>query len=120
MRALLSGLGLVGVVVLASAQSVLGAPMAKPAHGPTSSGVCTLSSAGIGQGLVLSGNGFAANSQYLLLLDSPGGSGMTTVNTDSSGSLTGVFWTYWSGTYTAEIWTEGHHSSEVTSCSTTA
>jgi hypothetical protein len=50
----------------------------------------------------------------------PGGTGTTTVNTDPSGSLAaGNFWTYWSGTYAAQIWSEGHQSSLVASCSTT-
>jgi hypothetical protein len=118
-HALLIGVGLVGIAIMANAPTVLGAPMAKPGPGPSSSGACTLSSGGIGQELVLTGSGFASNSQYLVLLSSPGGSGMTTADTDPSGAFSDVFWTYWSGTYTAEIWTEGHRSSEVASCATT-
>jgi hypothetical protein len=117
-RALLIGLGLVGIAILVNATSVVAAPMAKPGPGPTSSASCTLSSGGIGQQLVLSGSGFAPSTQYLLVLDSPGGSGLTTVNTDPAGLMSDSFWTDWSGTYTAQVWTEGHHATEVASCST--
>lgn len=81
---------------------------------------CALTSAGVGQPLLLTGSGFAANSQYIVSMSSPGGTGMTTVNSGPSGSLVaGNFWTYWSGTYSAQILSEGHQSSLVTSCSTT-
>jgi hypothetical protein len=70
--------------------------------------------------MLLTGSGYAPNSQYIVSMSSPAGTGTTTVNTDPSGSLTaGNFWTYWSGTYSAQIWSEGHQSSLVTSCSTT-
>ena len=68
----------------------------------------------------LTGSGFSANSQYIVYMSSPGGTGATTVNTDGSGDLVaGNFWAYWSGTYTAQIFSEGHKSSLVTTCSTT-
>jgi hypothetical protein len=118
-RALLIGLGLVGIAILANATSVVGAPMAKPGPGSSSSGVCTLSTVGVGQEMLLTGAGFTPNTQYVLFLNSPGTAGGTTVNTDPSGDFTYVMWTYASGTYSAQAWAEGHHASEVASCSTT-
>ena len=80
---------------------------------------CSLTSAGVGQPLILSGSGFAANSQYIVYMTSPGGTGATTVNTDPTGSLAaGNFWTYWSGTYSVQLWSEGHQSNLAASCAT--
>jgi hypothetical protein len=118
-RALLIGLGLVGIAILASVTSVLGAAAAKPGPGSASSGVCTMSTGGVGQELLLTGTGFVPNTQYVLFLESPGTAGGTTVNTDQAGYFTYAMSTYSSGTYTAQVWAEGHHMIEVASCSTT-
>lgn len=103
--------------VLASAEAV--AARAKPNGGGGTTASCTLSTAGVGQPLALSGRGFAPDSQYVLFLTSPAGSGATTVNTDSSGSLSYNTFASWPGVYSAQIMTESHHSSVAASCSTT-
>jgi hypothetical protein len=70
--------------------------------------------------MTLNGAGFASSSQYVVYMTSPGGTGATTVNTDPAGNLVaGNFWAYWSGTYTAQIYSEGHQSALVATCSTT-
>ena len=106
-------------VVFAFAATVTAADARRPGPTPSGGASCTLSSTGAGQPLILSGSGFAPNSQYLLFTSTPGGSGATTVNTDPSGAISDTLIAYWSGTYTAGIWSEGHHSSEVAACSTT-
>ncbi len=70
--------------------------------------------------MYLTGGGFAPDSQYIVYMSTPAGTGATTVNTDSSGNLAnGNFWTTWAGTYDAQIYTEGHRPSLVASCSVT-
>jgi hypothetical protein len=103
--------------VPASAEAV--AAHAKPNGGGSTTASCTLTSAGVGQPLLLSGSGFAPDSQYVLFLTSPAGTGATTVNTDSSGSLTYDTFASWPGVYSAQIMTESHHSTVAASCSTT-
>src|SRR3989442_15630635 len=68
-------------------------------HGASASAACVAASAGVGKPLVISGHGFAANSQYLLYTNTPAGSGATTATTDGSGSFTVNSWAYWAGTY---------------------
>jgi len=107
---------LTAIALIVTADATLARP---PRPEPTGGATCVLSSAGVGQQLFLSGSGFAPNSQYVLFSASPGGSGATTVNTDQSGALISpLLFAYWPGTYGAQLWTEGHHTSEVASCST--
>jgi hypothetical protein len=113
------GFGLVGIAILANATAVLGAPTAKPGPGSSATGVCMLSTGGLGQEMLVTGTGFTPNAQYVLFLTSPGTAGGTTINTDQAGNFTYAMSTYSSGTYSAQVWAEGHHMSEVASCSTT-
>src|SRR5213594_1023354 len=114
-----SMLGLAALLALAAVTASGGVALAKrPVPPPTSSQTCTLTSAGVGQPMYLTGGGFAPDSQYIVYMSTPAGTGATTVNTDSSGNLAnGNFWTTWAGTYDAQIYTEGHRPSLVASCS---
>ena len=85
-------------------------------HNASSSMACAVSSAGVGQSLTVSGHGFAANSQYLLFLTSPGGNGATTATTDATGSFTYTSTAYWKGAYGASVWTSGGGSKQLASC----
>ena len=86
-------------------------------HGASASAACVAASAGVGKPLVISGHGFAANSQYLLYTNTPAGSGATTATTDGSGSFTVNSWAYWAGTYGGSVWTIGGGSHQMATCS---
>ena len=81
------------------------------------SAACAVSSAGVGQQLVVSGHGFAPSTQYLLNVTTPSGNWATVANTDSSGAFKYTNWTYLRGTYGATAWTEGGGSKQVATCS---
>ena len=85
-------------------------------HNAGSGGSCAVSSSGVGQQLVFSGRGFAANTQYLLFTTSPGGNGETTANTDSTGAFSVSSVAYWHGTYGASVWSSGGGSRQLAAC----
>ena len=117
-QALAISLALAASGLIASAEAVA-ARDPKPSGGGGTAASCSLSTAGVGQPLTLSGSGFAPNSQYVLFMTSPAGSGGTTVNTDSNGSLSYNTFASWAGVYSAQLMTESHHSTVAASCSTT-
>ena len=85
-------------------------------HNASSGMACTVTSAGVGGSLTVSGHGFAANSQYLLFLTNPAGSGETTANTDGNGAFTYSSYASWKGTYSASVWSAGNGSKQVAAC----
>lgn len=85
-------------------------------HNASSAMACTVASGGVGQSLTVSGHGFAANSQYLLFLSNPAGSGETTANTDATGAFTYSSYASWKGTYSASVWSAGSGSKQVAAC----
>jgi len=123
MYTLLSRLGRLFVVitVLMAVAAIIGftsiSGILVASHHNASSGMsCTVASAGVGQALSVSGRGFAANSQYLLFLSNPAGSGETTANTDANGAFTYSSSASWKGTYSASVWSAGNGSKQVAAC----
>ncbi len=106
---------LVAVIAIFGVSTDFGALVSH--HQSASSMSCAVSSAGVGQQLVTSGHGFAPNSQYLLSVKTPAGTGTTTASTDGSGAFTVNAWATWSGTYSASVWTTGGGSRQMASCS---
>jgi len=124
MFAFLSNLGRLGVTiaVLVAVAGILGfttlgMQLVASHHNATASAACAASSAGAGKALVISGHGFAANTQYLLYTSTPAGTGATTATTDGTGAFTVNSWAYWSGAYGAAVWTPGGGSRLVATCS---
>jgi len=123
MYTLLSRLGrlFVVVTVLMAVAAIIGftsiSGILVASHHNASSGMaCAVTSGGVGLALTVSGHGFAANSQYLLFLTNPAGSGETTVNTDANGAFTYSSWASWKGTYSASVWSAGSGSKQVAAC----
>jgi hypothetical protein len=120
----LSRLGrlVVGIPVIVAITTILGlttitaVPVAS--RHAASASACAVSSAGVGQQLVVSGHGFAAGTQYHLFVSSPYGSWETVANTDASGAFTYDTWAYMKGAYGANVWTEGGGSKQVAACTT--
>lgn len=105
------------VISILGVMSVTGVLVASHHQGGASTMACSVSSAGVGQAVVTSGHGFAANSQYLLSVSTPAGSGTTTATTGATGTFTVNSWAYWKGTYGASVWTTGGGSHQMASCS---
>jgi hypothetical protein len=107
---------LVAVIVIFGGSSLTAVPVAHKQNASAMS--CAVSSAGVGQQLVVSGHGFAANTQYLLFVSTPRGSWETVANADSTGAFTYDSMAYATGTYGATVWSEGGGSKQVASCTT--
>jgi hypothetical protein len=112
----------VGIPIVIAVTTIMGfsvlniVPVASH-HQASASAACVVASTGVGRALVTSGHGFAANSQYLLAVKTPAGTGTTTATTDASGSFTVNAWATWAGTYSAAVWTMGGGSHLMASCS---
>ena len=106
----------IAVITIVGYNSVL-APVPVAHKQASSSAACAVTGAGVGHALVTSGHGFAANSQYILSVKTPAGSGTTTATTDAAGEFTVNSWAYWAGTYGASVWTAGGGSHLMATCS---
>jgi len=110
----------VGIPVVIAVTALLGfntltaVPVAHRQGASTMS--CTVSSAGVGQKLIVAGHGFSAGTQYHLFVSSPTGSYETVANTDSTGAFTYESWTYAKGAYGASVWSVGGKSRQLATC----
>jgi hypothetical protein len=107
---------LMAVGTIIGITSYSGILVASHHNGASSAMACTVASSGVGGSLTVSGHGFGANTQYLLFLTNPAGSGETTVNTDATGAFTYSSYASWHGTYAASVWSAGSGSKEVAGC----
>jgi hypothetical protein len=105
---------LVAVIAIFGSSILTDVPVAHKQN--TSAMACTVSSAGVGQQLVVSGHGFAANTQYLLHVSTPTGTFATVANADPTGAFTYDNWAYSRGVYGATVFSEGGRSSQVATC----
>jgi hypothetical protein len=113
----------VGIPVVIAVTAVLGfntiieVPVAHHQNGTQLA--CTVSSAGVGKQLTITGSGYAPNTGYLVDITWPAGntSGQSTT-TDASGHLGAWTYAYYAGNYSVAIATMGSHSTTVARCST--
>ena len=124
MYAFLSRLGrlFIGITVLVAVIAIFGVSTdlgTLVSHRGNASMACTVSSAGVGQQLLVSGQGFAANTQYHLFVNTPTASFETVANADATGAFTYENWAYTHGSYGASVWPESGASKPVATCSST-
>lgn len=106
---------LVAAIVIFGGSSLLTAvPAAHHQNVGTMS--CAVSSAGVGQQLVVSGHGFGAATQYVLNVTTPRGGWTTVATTDATGSFTYDSTAFASGAYSASVWSEGGRTRQVAAC----
>ena len=109
---IVSGVIIIGAVTVLT-NSML--PVASH-HSALTSAKCAVSATAAGGALAVTGSGFAPNTQYLVFLSSPGGKGETTANTDATGAFNYGSTAYWKGAYGATVWTSGHSSALIATC----
>jgi hypothetical protein len=126
MFAFLSNLGRLGVTiaVLVAVAGILGfttlgMQLVASHHNAAATAGCSVSAAGVGSRLTISGTGYAANTSYLVEIKWPAGNTSGQISTTSaSGALSAWNYAYYAGSYSVTVLTTGNNSTQVASCST--
>ncbi len=119
-RLLVAGAVLAAVVGVLESGAVSYVLVASKNNVSASTAQCTLTGSTVGGPLTLTGSGYAPNTDYAAEFQWPsGGAGTLPANSDSSGAISVSTYAYWSGTYHVSVYTTGHHTQLMASCSTT-
>jgi hypothetical protein len=112
-----------GALAVGAAGLLVAAPVfaAKPTSHGSASPTCSLSAAGVGSQLVLSGGGYASGSSYRVQFTWPNNNGVasTAAWADASGNITVDTYAYWSGTYQAAVFATTGNGAQLATCSIT-
>src|SRR5260370_31197885 len=107
---------LAGVISVIGVMTTTGILVASHHQGGAPAMACAVSSAGVGQQLVVSGHGFDPSTQYHLFVSTPTGNFETVANAGSTGAFAYDNWAYAKGTYGASVWSEGGGSKQMAAC----
>ena len=120
-RLFLAGALLAAIVGVLESGTVSYLPVASK-HNPPAAGTahCTLTGSTVGGAMTLTGGGYAPNTNYAAEFQWPnGGAGTLPANSDASGAISVSTFAWWPGAYQVSIYTTGHHTQLMASCSTT-